>query len=600
MVLTMGWHKPENFAGSSAPAIMVGLFVASGGLLFGYDLGSHADHNAPWRPLLIISLVARVFSVINGILAMDVFKNQFSTDQRCKDDEGHMDLCPKDSSLVVAILSGGAVVGALVAAPAGDSIGRRKTMLVAVGTFCIGAIFQVCAQATPLLLVGRSLAGLAVGAVSVVVPLYQSETAPKWIRGTIICAYQLSITIGILSASIINVITSGINDSAAYRIPLGIQLVPGLILTSGILFLPETPRFLVKNGRNHEAGLSLSRLRRLDILHPALVNELQEIIANHQYELTLGHNTYKDLFTESSQLCRRTLTGCGLQMLQQLTGINFVMYYGTTFFDSAGISSPFIKNLIMIIINFVSTIPGLFVIESWGRRRLLMAGALGMAICQLLIAAVSTANDSIADKDLGNVSDTVLVVFCAINIFFYAASWGPVAWVVTSEIFPLKVRAKAMSVSTTSNWLVNFGVAYAPPFILGRGSNAFGLKIFFIWGSFCMLAVVFVWFMVYETRRMTLEQIDEMYERVSHAWNSPNFNPSWSFQQMQNTGWTAGGQSSVGSQAEPTQLITNPTAANGSSSSVVADHSTTNDSHSVASAGVRNPLTPIPHVDFDY
>ncbi|KAF4969136.1 hypothetical protein FSARC_3573 [Fusarium sarcochroum] len=568
----MGWHKPENFAGSSSRAIMVGLFVALGGLLFGYDLG-----------------------VINGILAMDIFKSHFSTDQSCKDDDGHVDLCPEDSSLIVAILSGGAVVGALVAAPAGDSIGRRKTLLLAVVTFCIGAIFQVCAQSTPMLLVGRSLAGLAVGAISVLVPLYQSETAPKWIRGSIICAYQLSITLGILLATVFNVSTSGIDSGAAYRIPLGLQLVPGLGLAAGIILLPETPRFLVKKGRNEEAGLALSRIRRLDITHPALVNELQEIVANHQYELTLGHDTYKALFTGSPYLGRRTLTGCGLQMLQQLTGINFIMYYGTTFFNNTGLNNPFIINLIMIIINSVCTIPGLIVIESWGRRKLLMTGALGMAVCQLLIAAVATASDGITE--IRSASNMVLVVCCAVNVFFYASSWGPVTWVVTSEIFPLKVRAKAMSVSTTANWLLNFAVAYAPPYILGRGDDAFGLKIFFIWGTFCILAILFVWLMVYETSRMTLEQIDEMYERVRYAWNSPGFNPSWSFQEMQNTGWAANGQPSD-AQAGPSQT-TNSTPHNASSSSH-GDDVTTEDTRSIHSEGVQNSATPIANVDFSY
>ncbi|QPC70972.1 hypothetical protein HYE68_001724 [Fusarium pseudograminearum] len=565
MARAMGWHKPENFAGSSIRAILVGLFVSSGGLLFGYDVG-----------------------VINGILAMDVFQNDFATDQTCRDENDHIDLCPIDSSLIVAILSGGAVVGSILAAPAGDSIGRRKTLFLAVVTFCIGAIFQVCAQATPMLLVGRALAGVAVGATSVLVPLYQSETAPKWIRGSIICAYQLSITVGILGATIINVITSGMNSAAAYRIPLGLQLVPGVILAFGIMLLPETPRFLVKKGRNDDAGISLSRFRRLDITHPALVNELQEIIANHQYEMTLGHDTYRALFTSNSSLGNRTLTGCVLQMLQQLTGINFVMYYGTTFFSRSGVSNPFIINLVMIIVNCVCTIPGLIVIESWGRRKLLMAGALGMAVCQFIIGAVSTANEK-SSQDLGNASNMALIVCCAINVFFYASSWGPVTWVVTSEIFPLKLRAKAMSVSTTANWLLNFAVAYAPPFILGRRADAFGLKIFFIWGTFCILAIVFVWFMVYETSRMTLEQIDEMYERVSHAWESPGFNPSWSFQEMHNTGWAANGQAELQSATSTSNNISSSNTEDGG-----------NDRHSIHSNAPPNSATPIANVDFSY
>ncbi|POR35481.1 Putative glucose transporter rco-3 [Tolypocladium paradoxum] len=510
MAIAMGWHKPDNVAGSSAPAIMVGLFVASGGLLFGYDTGA-----------------------INGILAMPEFINQFATDCQVNNQP---DICPKDLSIIVAILSAGTVVGALLAAPAGDSLGRRITLLIAVGVFCIGAVCQVCADAIPLLLVGRALAGVGVGAISVLVPLYQSEMAPKWIRGTLVCAYQLSITIGLLSASVVNIITSNITNSSAYRIPLGLQIIPALILTAGLLVLPETPRFLVKKGRKEAAGLSLSRLRRLDITHPALIEELQEIVANHQYEMTLGPDTYKDVFVGTPHLGRRTFTGCGLQMLQQLTGINFIMYYSTTFFGGVGVASPYTKSMIINVINVVSTIPGLLIIESWGRRRLLMVGALGMAACQLLMASFSTA----AGQDLQDASQTILVVFCSLNIFFFAASWGPVVWVVTSEIYPLKVRAKAMSLSTASNWVLNFGIAYSTPFMVGTGPGnaSFGPKIFFIWGAFCIVAVFFVWCMVYETSKISLEQIDEMYERVNHAWNSKNFEPSWSFQQILDEGWS--------------------------------------------------------------
>ncbi|PHH87397.1 hypothetical protein CDD83_8928 [Cordyceps sp. RAO-2017] len=513
MAIAMGWHKPDSVAGSSAPAIMVGLFVASGGLLFGYDTGA-----------------------INGILAMPEFKQQFATTCRSNDQP---EICPKDLSIIVAILSAGTAVGALLAAPAGDSLGRRITLLLAVGLFCVGAICQVCADAIPLLLVGRALAGVGVGAISVLVPLYQSEMAPKWIRGTLVCAYQLSITIGLLTASIVNIITSRLTSSAAYRVPLGLQMVPALILTAGLLVLPETPRFLVKKGRKEAAGLSLSRLRRLDITHPALVEELREIVANHQYELTLGPDTYRDVFVGTPHLGRRTFTGCGLQILQQLTGINFIMYYSTYFFSGVGVASPHTKSTIINVINVVSTIPGLLIIESWGRRRLLMVGAMGMAACQLLMASFTTA----AGHDLASVSQTILIVFCSLNIFFFAASWGPVVWVVTSEIYPLKVRAKAMSLSTASNWVLNFGIAYSTPFMVGRGpGNAgFGSKIFFIWGAFCILAVFFVWCMVYETSKISLEQIDEMYERVGHAWNSKAFEPSWSFQQILDEGWAPSG-----------------------------------------------------------
>ncbi|KAG6126929.1 glucose transporter [Claviceps purpurea] len=578
MAIAMGWHKPDNVAGSSAPAIMVGLFVASGGLLFGYDTGA-----------------------INGILAMPEFKAQFSSNCHSTiPSDVPSQICPKDSSLIVSILSAGTAVGALLAAPAGDSLGRRITLLIAVGVFCVGAICQVCANVIALLLVGRALAGVGVGAISVLVPLYQSEMAPKWIRGTLVCAYQLSITIGLLSASVINIITSKLENSSAFRIPLGLQIIPAIILTAGLLVLPEPPRFLVKKGKNEAAGLSLSRLRRLDITHPALIEELQEIIANHQYELTLGPSTYKDVFCGSPHLGRRIFTGCGLQMLQQLTGINFILYYSTTFFNGVGINSPYTKSVIINVINVVSTVPGLLIIESWGRRKLLMTGALGMAACQLLMASFTTA----AGADLRHVKETILVVFCSLNIFFFAASWGPVVWVVTSEIYPLKVRAKSMSLSTASNWILNFGISYASPFMVetGPGSASFGPKIFFIWGAFCILAFFFVWCMVYETSKISLEQIDEMYERVNNAWSSKNFQPSWSFQQILDQGWSPSGVSENQLQTTASQTSADTTLGDSSSSTITIHHDDERQPgcHQSPSATCENKPIPMANLDFSY
>jgi sugar porter (SP) family MFS transporter len=363
--------------------------------------------------------------------------------------------------------------------------------------------------------------------------------APKWIRGTLVCAYQLSITMGLLAAAIVNILTYKLPSAAAYRIPIGLQLTWAIVLALGLLVLPETPRYLIKRGLRDAAALSLSRLRRLDITHPALVEELAEIQANHEYEMALGPDTYKDILFGEPHLGRRTLTGCGLQMLQQLTGVNFIMYYGTTFFNGAGVDSPFTISLIMQVVNMVSTFPGLFVVESWGRRKLLMVGAVGMAICQLMIASFATAN---GDNNQP-VQNQILIIFVSIYIFFFAASWGPVVWVVTSEIYPLKVRAKSMSISTASNWILNFGIGYGTPFLVDTsgGSVDLGSKVFFVWGAFCFLSIAFVWFMVYETSKISLEQIDEMYERVDHAWNSQNFEPSWSFQQMRDFGFSDSG-----------------------------------------------------------
>ncbi|KAH6949770.1 high-affinity glucose transporter RGT2 [Ilyonectria sp. MPI-CAGE-AT-0026] len=436
----------------------------------------------------------------------------FSTRLRTQpvDENGRHIISPSESSLIVAILSAGTAVGALLSAPAGDSIGRRLSLLASVVVFCFGGIFQVCASSIPMLVVGRFFASVGVGSISVLFPLYRSEIAPKWIRGPLLYAYQLSITIDLLLASVVNMLTQHIDSAAAYRIPLGLQLVWTIILAITLSIAPETPRYLVKRGNAEAAGLSLSRLRRLDITHPALLDELQEMIANHKYELTLGPDTYKEVFMGSPRLGQRIFTRCSLQLLQQLTGINFVMYFSTAFFTSVNIKDPTLISLILRIINVISTIPGLLVVESCGRRKLLLVGAAGMAICQLLIASFSAA----ASDDLRHTAHIILIVFCAINIFFFATSWGPVPWVVTSEIYPVKVRVKAMSISTLTNWLPNFPIAYGTPFIVGEGTGHGGIgpKIFFICGAFCMIAMLFVCCMVYETSNVTLEQIGEMYE----------------------------------------------------------------------------------------
>ncbi|CZS95165.1 hypothetical protein WAI453_011222 [Rhynchosporium graminicola] len=531
MAIAIAWHKPDNVAGSSAPAIMVGLFVATGGLLFGYDTGT-----------------------ISGILAMDAFREQFTTGYVNTHDL-QLDVSPGQSSIIVSILSAGTFFGALLAAPMGDKMGRRISLVIAVAIFSFGVLLQTIAMAITLLVLGRFFAGLGVGIISVLVPLYQSEMAPKWIRGTLVCAYQLAITTGLFLAAVVNILTQGMASRNAFRIPLALQFIWAGILLLGLLLLPETPRYLIKRGLHEEAASSLSRLRRLDITHPALIEELAEIEANHEYELSLGPSTYRDVFFGSPHLGRRLVTGCGLQILQQLSGCNFIFYYGTTFFGRINLTNPFVIALIFNAVNVVSTIPGMFLVESLGRRRLLMIGAGGMAICQFIVASVGTALPPQALPHPHGISaaGVVLIVFVCLYLSFFAASWGPVAWVVTSEIYPLKVRAKSMSISTASNWLLNFSLGYGTPYLVtsGKGYANLQAKVFYIWGTFCALAVVFVWAMVYETSRISLEQIDEMYERVDRAWKSNTFEPSWSFQEMRDEGVSASGVQLTDTSEEP-------------------------------------------------
>ena len=234
----------------------------------------------------------------------------------------YLDVTASQSSEIVSILSAGTFFGALASSYVADIFGRRLGMILNTLVFTFGVILQTAATAIPLFVAGRFFAGFGVGLLSATIPLYQSETAPKWIRGTIVGCYQWSITIGLLVASIVNNGTAKRNDTGSYRIPVAIQFAWAIILIGGMVLLPETPRYLIKMGRNDKAAKSLSRLRRLDVDHPALIEELAEIQANHEYEMSLGKASWIECFRPP--LLKRLLTGCGLQALQQLTGVNFI------------------------------------------------------------------------------------------------------------------------------------------------------------------------------------------------------------------------------------------------------------------------------------
>ncbi|KAJ5703135.1 hypothetical protein N7488_010683 [Penicillium malachiteum] len=487
--------RPEDAAGSATPAIIIGLFVAFGGVLFGYDTGT-----------------------ISGILAMKHWREMFSTGY-INPEDNYPDVTSSQSSMIVSLLSAGTFFGALGAAPIADHFGRRIAMILESFVFCFGVILQTASTSIPLFVAGRFFAGLGVGLLSATIPLYQSETAPKWIRGTIVGAYQLAITFGLLLAAIVNNSTKDRDDTGCYRIPVAIQFAWAIILVTGMIILPETPRFLIKQSKPTEAVKSLARLRRLDVDDSVIVQELTEIQANHEFELQLGKASYLEIIRGT--LGKRLATGCAIQALQQLAGVNFIFYYGTTFFQNSGIQNSFIITLITNIINVFSTFPGLYMVEKWGRRPLLMFGAVGMCVSQFIVAIVGTAASS-------TVANKVLIAFVCVYIFFFASSWGPVAWVVTGELFPLKARAKCLSITTATNWLLNWAIAYATPYMVNSGPGNANLqsKVFFIWGGFCFICAIFVYTCIYETKGLSLEQVDELYAKVPYAWQSKGFVPS--------------------------------------------------------------------------
>jgi MFS transporter, SP family, sugar:H+ symporter len=298
------------------------------------------------------------------------------------------------------------------------------------------------------------------------------------------------------------------------------------------LKLSQSPRWLIKKNRDADAARALSRLTSLPIDDPEVLSELEEIRLNLKHEEALGESSYLDCFRSTDNRIRfRTLTGIFLQAWQQLTGINFIFYFGTTFFTNAGIHNPFLITIATSTVNVGMTLPGLWGVERFGRRRLLLVGAVGMTVCEFIIAIIGSATSQ------GNQSaQSALVAFVCFYIAFFAATWGPIAWVITGEIFPLKIRAKAMSLSTASNWLWNWAIAYsseylsllrcicAPvltnlsaPYLVdsGAGNADLGTKVFYIWGSTCFCCIIFAYFCIPETKGLSLEQIDVLYQNVA-------------------------------------------------------------------------------------
>lgn len=404
-------------------AYMACAFAAFGGIFFGFDSG-----------------------YISGVMAMPYFIDHF----RLKDTDTEIQAWM--SSLITSILSAGTFIGAIIAGDLADYYGRRTTIIAGCGVFIIGIILQTASTGYKLLVAGRAIAGVGVGFVSAIIILYMSEIAPRKIRGALVSGYQFCITIGLLLASCVVYATKDRTDTGSYRIPIAIQFLWALILGGGLALLPESPRYYVKRGRADRAADALSRIRGQPADSVYIKTELAEIVANFEHEESLlPSHTYigqwaacfqGGLRRPNSHL-RLTILGTSLQMMQQWTGVNFIFYFGTAFFKRLGtIQNPFLMGLITTLVNVCSTPLSFWTIERFGRRPLLIWGALGMLICEFITAIIGTAlpHSLTVAK--------VQIAFICIYIFFFASTWGPGAWVVIGEIFPIPIRSRGVALST--------------------------------------------------------------------------------------------------------------------------------------------------------
>jgi SP family sugar:H+ symporter-like MFS transporter len=430
-------------------------FGALGGLLFGYDTG-----------------------VISGALLF--IKEDFK-------------VSPFLEGAIVAGLLLGAMIGAALAGPLSDRLGRRRLIIAAAVTFTVGALGAALSPGVWTLIAFRFVLGLAVGSAALVVPLYLSEIAPTQIRGAISSLNQLMIVVGILAAYLVN---AALASSGEWRLMLGAAVVPSLILLLGMAFMPETPRFLVRSGEEEEARDVLEEVRADD----GAEREISEIREVDQQQ---GEGGLREL--TAPWVRPALLVAIGLAVFQQLIGINTIIYYTPTTLTNVGYGNEgaIYANIAIGVLNVAMTVIAIRVIDRVGRKPMLLGGLVGM-VASLTILGLSLV--LLAEPKAPGDPAAVITLLCLAGfIASFAATWGPVVWVMLPEILPLSVRGTAMGVAIFLHWGANFAVSQTFPVLL----DAYGPgPVFLGYAVIGGIAFLFVKTLVTETKGRSLEQIE--------------------------------------------------------------------------------------------
>ncbi len=436
---------------------MIYFFGALGGVLFGYDTG-----------------------VISGALLF--IPNDFK-------------LTPFLQGAIVAGLLLGAMIGAAFAGRLSDRLGRRRLIIIAAVVFTGGALLAAFAPTVWVLIAARVIIGLAVGSAALVVPLYLSEIAPTEVRGAVTSLNQLMVVCGILAAFIVNAILASSGD---WRLMLGLAAVPSVVLFVGMLFMPETPRYLVHTGEEETAHEVLEDLPG-DERPEERIEEIREVDSEEEGEVGLA------ALWRAKWVRPALLIATGLAVFQQLVGINTIIYYAPTTLTGVGFAktSAIYANLIIGVINVALTVVAIKLIDRVGRRPMLFAGVVGMVV-SLLVLGISLSVLPTPHHP-GDPAAIITLVCLATFIAAFAATWGPVVWVMIPEVLPLSVRGTAMGVAVFGNWAANFAVSQTfPPLLSALGPGT----VFLGYAAFGLLAGVFVKALVTETKGRSLEEIE--------------------------------------------------------------------------------------------
>lgn len=453
------FHPTPPIGGYKTVVYFICLVGALGGLLFGLDQGFIAN-------------------------SLNTIKSAYHLDTR-------------GAEQYSAILATGGIIGALLSGIFARVLGRKKSLVFAGLIFSVASAVSALLPSLFLLNACRFLLGFGVGVASFITPLYLSETAPASIRGAMGTLFQMMITIGIFLISVTNVYIAHLVTNPHNALPLMFLVIAlfALLMLLGSLILPESPRWLMLKNKKQQAIKVLRRVFNTEDEVNAEINEIEQVLAEDK-----GH-TVRGLI--KGHFIKILLIGIVLQIFQQLVGINVMIYYAPTIFGYANITG-LLAAMTVPTVNMLFTFPAIFLVEKWGRKKLLCVGAVIMLVSML---AAGFAFHQIGSAAAVNpLTKAVLLLAVIVYIFGFAFSWGPVAWLVCSEIFPLRGREVGMTITTMVNWtFAGLMMLYALSFMEHYGRA----PLFYLFAGFCVLAILFVLKFVPETKGITLEELEE-------------------------------------------------------------------------------------------
>ncbi len=448
---------------------MVGVVIMLAGLLFGYDQG-----------------------VISG--AIEGIQKDFHVGTTM-------------TEVITSWVTLGALVGALIAGGMADRYGRRITILLAAALFTAGAAVEAFAPGTAILVIGRLIVGFGVGVASVAAPLYAAEQAPSHLRGRFVSTYQLAITIGIFIAYLVD---QALTNDDRWRVMLGVSAVPGVLLLLAMLPMPESTRWLVRAGRRDDAARSLTKvLPHIDV--DVELDRLEETVAAEEADRA----RWPEVF---SRAVRKPMkVAVGLAVFQQITGINAIIYYADKIFAEAGFSTPADQAAATTWaiggVNVLATLIAVVYVDRFGRRPLLFAGLVGMAVSLTTVGIAFSFMDGADTSGAGAGGPTtagiITLVALVVFIISFAFSLGPITWTVINEIFPGRIRGRAVATATAVNWGSAFLVS---EFFLTLIDHIGNSATFWLFAAFAAIAYVWIWKKVPETKGQTLEQIERLWD----------------------------------------------------------------------------------------